>query len=89
MPPGLVVYVLLVLITAQLAYAFWPNRQRSFWPMLAASALGFGLGQLWDYLGLPATRVGQADLLPGLLFAAGLQFLVPRLPITFGRDRQQ
>lgn len=88
MPPWVVVYLLLVLITSQLAFAFWPNRRRSFWAILAATAIGYGGGQLWDYLGLPAARLGQADLLPGLLFAAGLQFLLPRLPITFGRDRE-
>lgn len=88
MPPGAVLYVLLVLITAQLTFAFWPSRRRSFWPILAAAALGYGAGQLWDYVGLPAVRLGQANLLPGLLFAAGLELLLPRLHITFGGDRE-
>jgi hypothetical protein len=80
-PPGLVVLVLAVLITSQLIYAFVPFRRRWYLAILLMTALGFGLGQLWDYLGLPALRLGQANLVPGVLFALFLQPLgrfVPR-----------
>ena len=81
-PPGLVVAVLAVLILSQLFYAFLPYRRRAYVPVLVMTALGFGLGQLWDYLGLPALRLGQANLLPAIAFALMLQPLarfVPRL----------
>ncbi|HSP10040.1 MAG TPA: hypothetical protein VLU92_10645 [Candidatus Dormibacteraeota bacterium] len=80
-PPGLLVLVLAVLITSQLIYAFMPFRRRSYVPILLMTALGFGLGQLWDYLGLPALRLGQANLVPAVIFALFLQPLgrfVPR-----------
>jgi hypothetical protein len=44
------------------------------------TALGFGLGQLWDFLGLPSARLGQANLLPGLAFALLLQPLTRFVP---------
>ena len=81
-PPGLVVAVLAVLILSQLFYAFLPYRRRAYIPVLVMTALGFGLGQLWDYLGLPALRLGQANLVPAIAFALMLQPLarfVPRL----------
>jgi len=46
-------------------------------------ALGVLLGQVWDLLGLPAFRLGQANLLPAILFAIALQPLADRLPIRF------
>jgi hypothetical protein len=79
-PPGLVVAVLLVLIVSQLCYAFLPYRRRAYIPILVMTAIGFGLGQLWDFLGLPSFRLGQADLLPGLVFALLLQPLARFVP---------
>ena len=81
-PPGLIVAVLLVLIVSQLCFAFFPYRRRAYLPILLLTAVGFGLGQLWDFLGLPSLRLGQANLLPALIFALLLQPLtrfVPRL----------
>ena len=79
-PPGLVVAVLLVLIVSQLCFAFLPYRRRAYLPILLMTALGFGLGQLWDFLGLPSSRLGQANLLPGLAFALLLQPLTRFVP---------
>ena len=79
-PPGLVVLVLAVLITSQLIYAFVPFRRRSYLAILLMTALGFGLGQLWDYLGLPALRLGQANLVPAVVFALFLQPLARFVP---------
>jgi len=79
-PPGLIVLVLAVLITSQLIYAFVPFRRRSYVPILLMTALGFALGQLWDYLGLPALRLGQANLVPALIFALFLQPLARFVP---------
>lgn len=81
-PPGLIVAVLLVLILSQLFFAFLPYRRRAYVPILLMTALGFALGQGWDFLGLPSLRLGQANVLPGLVFAVLLQPLarfVPRL----------
>ena len=72
--------VLLVLIVSQLCFAFLPYRRRAYLPILLMTALGFGLGQLWDYLGLPSLRLGQANLLPGLAFALLLQPLARFVP---------
>ena len=79
-PPGLVVLVLAALITSQLIYAFVPFRRRSYVAILLMTALGFGLGQLWDYLGLPALRLGQANLVPAVIFALFLQPLARFVP---------
>src|SRR5437868_15524515 len=79
-PPGLIVAVLLVLIVSQLCYAFLPYRRRAYIPILVTTAIGFGLGQAWDFLGLPSLRLGQADLLPGLVFALLLQPLARFVP---------
>ena len=81
-PPGLIVGGLAVLILSQLFFAFLPYRRRAYVPILLMTAIGFGLGQLWDFLGLPSTRMGQADVLPAAAFALLLQPLarfVPRL----------
>ena len=72
-PPGLIVWVLAVLILSQLFFAFLPYRRRAYVPILLVTALGFGLGQLWDFLGLPSARLGQANLLPAAVFALLLQ----------------
>lgn len=79
-PPGLIVAVLLVLIVSQLCYAFLPYRRRAYVPILVMTAIGFGLGQLWDFLGLPSWRLGEANLLPALAFALLLQPLARFLP---------
>ena len=79
-PPGLVVAVLAVLIISQLFYAFLPYRRRAYVPILVMTAIGFALGQLWDFLGLPAIRMGQADVLPSIVFAFVLQPLARFVP---------
>jgi len=79
-PPGLIVAVLLVLIVSQLFYALLPYRRRAYIPILVMTATGFGLGQLWDFLGLPSLRLGQADVLPALVFALLLQPLARFVP---------
>ena len=79
-PPGLIVAVLLVLITSQLCFAFLPYRRRAYLPILLMTALGFGLGQAWDFLGLPSARLGQANVLPALAFALLLQPLARFVP---------
>jgi hypothetical protein len=72
--------MLLVLVLSQLFYAFWPYARRSYVPALLLTAVGVLLGQGWDALGLPALRLGQANLVPAVLFAAALQPLADRLP---------
>jgi hypothetical protein len=79
-PPGVIVAVLLVLIVSQLCYAFLPYRRRAYVPILVMTAIGFGLGQLWDFLGLPSWRLGEANMLPALAFAMLLQPLTRFVP---------
>ena len=79
-PPGLVVAVLAVLIVSQLFYAFLRYRRRAYLPILVMTAVGFGLGQLWDYLGLPSLRMGQANVVPAIVFALLLQPLARFVP---------
>lgn len=79
-PPGLIVWVLLVLIVSQLFFAFLPYRRRAYVAVLAMTAIGFVLGQAWDFLGLPSVRLGQADLLPAVVFALLLQPLARFVP---------
>lgn len=79
-PPGLIVAALAVLIVSQLFFAFLPYRRRAYLPILLITAIGFGLGQLWDYIGLPALRLGQANMLPAVLFALLLQPLARFVP---------
>jgi hypothetical protein len=79
-PPGLVVSVLAVLIFSQLFYAFLPYRRRAYLPILVMTVLGFALGQLWDVLGLPSLRLGQANMLPAIMFALLLQPLARFVP---------
>ena len=83
LPPALILDLLMILILSQLLYAFFPYRRRAYLPVLLLTALGVALGQLWDVLGLPAYRVGGANLLPALLFVLALQPLARRLPIRF------
>jgi hypothetical protein len=87
-PPGLIVGLLLILISSQLFYALLPYRRRSYLAVLATTAVGFGLGELWDVLGLPSWRLGQADLLPGLAFALLLQPLARYVPRRTGTPKE-
>jgi hypothetical protein len=79
-PPGLIVAVLLVLILSQLCFAFLPYRRRAYLPVLLMTAIGFALGMLWDFIGLPSFRLGQANLLPAVVFALLLQPLARFVP---------
>ena len=79
-PPGLIVAVLLVLITSQLFYAVLPFRRRHYFPILLLTAVGFGAGQLWDFIGLPSLRLGEANALPAVVFALLLQPLARFVP---------
>jgi len=79
-PPGLLVAVLGVLILSQLFYAFLRYRRRAYLPILVMTAVGFGLGQLWDYLGLPSVRMGQVAVVPAVVFSLLLQPLARFLP---------
>ena len=79
-PPGLIVGTLAVLIVSQLFFAFLPYRRRAYLPILLMTAIGFSLGQLWDFLGLPSARLGQANLLPAAIFAVFLQPLARFVP---------
>lgn len=72
-PPGLIVAVLAILILSQVFYAFLPYRRRAYLPILLMTATGFALGQLWDFLGLPSLRMGQANVVPAVPFALLLQ----------------
>ena len=71
---------LAVLIVSQLLFAFLPYRRRAYLPILLMTTVGFGLGQLWDYIGLPSLRLGQANMLPAVLFALLLQPLARFVP---------
>jgi hypothetical protein len=80
------VAALLVLIVSQLLYAFAPYRRpRDYLLVLILTAAGFAAGQLWDFLGLPALRLGEANLIPALVFALLLQLLADRLPRPWRR----
>ena len=79
-PPGLIVSALAVLIVSQLFFAFLPYRRRAYLPILLMTGIGFGLGALWDFIGLPSFRLGQANLLPAVLFALLLQPLTRFVP---------
>jgi hypothetical protein len=79
-PPGAIVAALAVLIVSQLCFAFLPYRRRAYLPILLMTAIGFGLGALWDFLGLPSWRLGQANMLPAALFALLLQPLARFVP---------
>jgi hypothetical protein len=81
-PPGLILLVLFTVVTSAVFYAALPYRRRAFIPILVMTARGFALGQGWDFIGLPALRFGQANLLPGLLFALALQPLARFVPRT-------
>jgi len=79
-PPGSILAVLFVLILSAAFYAALPYRRRAYVPILVMTAAGFALGQVWDYVGLPSIRVGQANLLPAAGFALLLQPLARFVP---------
>jgi hypothetical protein len=79
-PPGLIVAALAALILSQLCFAVLPYRRRAYLPILLMTAIGFGLGQLWDFIGLPAFRLGQANMVPAVPFALLLQPLARFVP---------
>jgi hypothetical protein len=79
-PPGLIVATLAVLILSQLCFAVLPYRRRAYLPILLMTVIGFGLGQLWDFIGLPALRLGQANMVPAVPFALLLQPLARFVP---------
>ena len=79
-PPGVIVATLAVLVLSQLCFALLPYRRRAYLPILLMTAIGFGLGQLWDFLGLPALRLGQASMVPAVPFALLLQPLARFVP---------
>jgi hypothetical protein len=79
-PPGVIVAVLAVLIVSLVFYALLPYRRRAYVPILVVTAAGFALGQLWDYLGLPSLRLGQANIVPAIPFALLLQPLARFVP---------
>ena len=79
-PPGVIVALLAILILSQVFYAFLPYRRRAYLPILVMTALGFAVGQLWDFLGLPALRMGQANVVPAVPFALLLQPLARFVP---------
>ncbi|MDQ6877010.1 MAG: hypothetical protein M3082_04790 [Candidatus Dormibacteraeota bacterium] len=78
--PGLVVATLAILILSQVFYAVLPYRRRAYIPILVTTAAGFALGQLWDFLGLPSLRLGQANMAPAVPFALLLQPLARFVP---------
>jgi hypothetical protein len=78
--PGYVVALVEILATSQLLYAAWPYRRRRYLPVLLLCALGAVLGQVWSLLGLPAVQLGDANVLPALIFAVAAQPLADRLP---------
>ena len=79
-PPGLLLLVLFTIIASAIFYAALPYRRRAYIPILLMTAVGFALGQGWDFIGLPSLRFGQANVLPGLLFALALQPLARFVP---------
>jgi hypothetical protein len=79
-PPGLIVGVLAALIVSQLFFAFLPYRRRAYLPILLLTAIGFALGQVWDFTGLSSLRLGQANMVPAVVFALLLQPLARFIP---------
>ena len=78
--PAVVLLVLFTLIESQLLYAFGRYRRRAYIPILVLTAIGIALGQLWANAGFVSFKIGEADVLPGLLFGIALQPLARRFP---------
>ena len=70
--------MLATLIVSQLVFAVSPGR-RSYPAVLALTLAGMLAGQAWEGVGLPGLHLGQADLVPGALFAVALQPLARTL----------
>ncbi|MFZ0217118.1 MAG: hypothetical protein WAM30_14400 [Candidatus Dormiibacterota bacterium] len=85
--PGYLLCVLVVLAASQILFAFWPYRRRRYLSVLLLTALGVLLGQIWAVLGLPALQLGDANLLPSLVFVVVLQPLADHLPRPRRRPR--
>lgn len=79
-PPGIVVAALFVLILSAVFYAVLPYRKRGYVPILVITAIGYAVGQGWDYIGLPSLRLGQANVLPAFVFALAAQPLARFVP---------
>lgn len=79
-PPGLIVGVFATLIVSQLFFAFLPYRRRAYLPILLLTAIGFAVGQVWDFMGLSSLRLGQANMVPAVVFALLLQPLARFIP---------
>jgi hypothetical protein len=77
--PGYVVGLLVILITSQLLYAFFPYHRRNYLLSLLTTTVAVILGEAWEAAGLPALQAGDANLLPALLFAILMQPLTDRL----------
>ena len=80
--------ILFTIAAASAFYAALPYRRRAFVPILVMTAVGFALGQGWDFVGLPALRFGQANVLPGLVFALALQPLARFVPRPGGEPKE-
>jgi ABC-type phosphate transport system auxiliary subunit len=81
LPPGILVGLLLILVLSGLFAAFWPSRHSRYPAVLLLTAAGVLAGQAWDALGLPALRLGEANVLPAVAFAAALQPLAERVSL--------
>jgi hypothetical protein len=71
--PGYVAGLLLILVVSHLVYAFWPLRRRRYARVLLTAAAGVVLGQVWVLLGFPGLQLGDANLVPAIVFAVALQ----------------
>ena len=78
--PGYLVSLVEILATSQLLYAGWPYRRRRYFHILLLCTVGVVLGQVWSLLGLPAAQLGDANVLPAIVFAVAVQPLADRLP---------
>lgn len=82
-PPALVVELVVWLALSAFFYALWPYRRRALLTVVLATGLGLLLGQGWMLLGLPVFDLGDANIMPGVLFAAALQPVGERVPIRW------
>ena len=79
-PPGVIVWVLLVLIVSQLLFAFVPYRRRSYLPILLMTGGRLRTGPALGFHRAAVDQAGQANLLPALAFALLLQPVARFLP---------
>ena len=78
--PGYLVSLVEILATSQLLYAAWSYRRRRYLHIVLLCACGVVLGQVWSLLELPAVQLGDANVLPAIVFAVAVQPLADRLP---------